>query len=164
MRGEFIDADHDSDAATGTTAQRFAAEDFVQIAIIADLLGAGNRPATGMKRDFAVFQEQSSVDWRKRRAGCNGLYAAGAWSVAAEISREATERLSDTTWDRPRKLRSASRQVAAEIESAAASNDFLRIKELTASWCQLDRETKQDDEANKKRDTLFGISLPNSGD
>ncbi len=33
------------------------------------------------------------------------LTSAGAWSVAAEIANDSTNRITDTTWDRPRKLR-----------------------------------------------------------
>jgi hypothetical protein len=40
------------------------------------------------------------------------LTSAGAWSVAGEIARDSTNRLTDTRWDRPRKLRSQARETA----------------------------------------------------
>jgi hypothetical protein len=93
------------------------------------------------------------------------LSAAGLWAAAADVARDATERLTDSTWDRPRKLRSALRQVAAEIEAAAAASDVDRVLELTRNWRALEREVKEDDERNKeKRGPIFGLRLPHSGE
>ena len=93
------------------------------------------------------------------------LTAAGCWLPAVEIARDSSDRLSDTKWDRPRKLRSAIRQAAAEIEAAAAACDLKQISQLTARWLELDHEIEQNDEAHRKRrDPLFGLPLPNSGE
>jgi len=91
------------------------------------------------------------------------LGVAGAWPAAAEIARQATERLSDDTWDRPRKLRSAVRQVAAEIEAAAASSDPALVAELAKRWRELKQKAEKDDEENKeKRSPLPGLRMPGS--
>jgi hypothetical protein len=88
------------------------------------------------------------------------LTSAGAWSVAADIARDSTNRLTDTTWDRPRKLRSRARETAAALEQAAAASDPERVVELAEAWRKIEEEMKKDDEANKKnRDPLLGISL-----
>jgi hypothetical protein len=93
------------------------------------------------------------------------LTAAGLWSAAVDVARDSTERLTDSTWDHPRKLRSGLRQVAAEIEAAAASSDVDRVLELTRQWRDLEREVKEDDERNKKkRSPIFGVQLPDSGE
>jgi hypothetical protein len=88
------------------------------------------------------------------------LTSAGAWSVAADIARDSTNRLTDTTWDRPRKLRSRARETAAALEQAAAASDPKRVIELAETWRKIEEEMKKDDEANKKkRDPLLGLSL-----
>jgi hypothetical protein len=80
------------------------------------------------------------------------LTAAGAWSSAADVARDVTQRLTDTKWDRPLKLRSRSRQLAAEIEAAAASGEVSRMDKLSAEWLGLDREIgKNDAESEKER-------------
>jgi hypothetical protein len=89
------------------------------------------------------------------------LSAAGCWKTAAEIAGDSTDRLSDTLWDRPKRLRCASFQVAAEIETAAASGDPEKVQLLSHRWLQLDLEIKQNDEAYKgKRDPLLGLPFP----
>lgn len=93
------------------------------------------------------------------------LTAAGVWSAAVDIARDSTDRISDSTWDRPRKLRSAARQVAAEVEAAAAVSDVDGVLRLTRRWRELERESKEDDEKNKeRRSPLFGLQLPDPGD
>jgi hypothetical protein len=93
------------------------------------------------------------------------LTSAGAWPVAAAVAREATQRLSDDTWDRPRKLRSALRQVAGEIEAAAGSGDAALVVELAKRWGTLKQEAERDDEENKaKRSPLLGLRTPDSSD
>jgi hypothetical protein len=88
------------------------------------------------------------------------LTSAGAWSVAVEIAHDSTNRLADTTWDRPRKLRSRARETAAALEQAAAAQDPERVIQLAETWRKIQEEVKKDDEANKKkRDPLLGLSL-----
>jgi hypothetical protein len=91
------------------------------------------------------------------------LTAAGAWGVAVDIARDATGRLSDNLWDRPRKLQNESRQVAAELEAAAARADLENIRELMLRWRVIEEKMREDDEEHKKkRDTLFGIPFPDT--
>ncbi|HMD99284.1 MAG TPA: hypothetical protein VKM93_18410 [Terriglobia bacterium] len=93
------------------------------------------------------------------------LTAADAWSVAVDIARDSTDRLSDNTWDRPRKLRSAARQVAAEVEAAAALSDVDGVLRLAKRWREVERESEEDHEKNKKRRSpLFGLQLPDPSD
>ena len=88
------------------------------------------------------------------------LTSAGAWSVAAEIARDSTNRLTESTWDRPRKLRSRGRETATALEQAAAASDPERVIQLAETWRNIEEEMKKDDEANKKkRDPLLGLSL-----
>lgn len=88
------------------------------------------------------------------------LTSAGAWSVAAEIARNSTSRLTDSTWDRPGKLRSRARETATALEQAAAASDPERVIQLAETWRNIEEEMKKDDEANKKkRDPLLGLSL-----
>jgi hypothetical protein len=91
------------------------------------------------------------------------LTSAGAWPAAVAVAREATERLSDDTWDRPQKLRGALRQVAAEIEAAADSGDTALVVELAKRWRELKQAAEKDYEENReKRDPLLGVRLPGS--
>jgi hypothetical protein len=93
------------------------------------------------------------------------LSSSGAWRAAVAVARDATEQLSDDTWDRPRKLRSALRQVAAEIEAAADSGDAALVLELAKRWRELKQEAERDDEENKaKRSPLLGLQTPDSSD
>jgi hypothetical protein len=93
------------------------------------------------------------------------LTEAGAWDAAVEISRDATALLSDTTWDRPRKLRSSARQLAAEIEAAAASRNTEHMAELSRRWTEIANQIRQDDEAHEnRRNPLFGLPLSNPGE
>ena len=88
------------------------------------------------------------------------LTSAGAWSVAGEIARDSTNRLTDTTWDRHRKLRSQARETATVLEQAAATSDADRVIQLAETWRKIEEEMKKDDEANKtRRDPLLGLSL-----
>jgi len=73
------------------------------------------------------------------------LTAAGAWPAAADVACDATQRLSDTRWDRPLKLRSRSRQLAVEIERAAASADSATMDNLARQWLALEKDVAQDD-------------------
>jgi len=91
------------------------------------------------------------------------LTAVGAWAEAADVARDATERLSDDAWDRPRKLRSTARQVAAELELAAASSDTARVAELAARWRESKQEAERDNEENReKRSPILGLRIPHS--
>lgn len=93
------------------------------------------------------------------------LTAAGAWGVAADIARGRTSRLSDTLWDRSRKLLSEARQVAAELEDASARGDVESMRELALRWKKIEVEMRKDNEEHKKnRDPLFGISLPDQSE
>lgn len=88
------------------------------------------------------------------------LTAAGAWSVAAEIASDSTNRLTDTTWDRPRKLRSRARETAVALEQAAAAFSPDQVIQLAKIWRDIEEEMKKDDEANKtKRDPLRGLPI-----
>jgi hypothetical protein len=73
------------------------------------------------------------------------LTAASVWSVAAQVARDATQRLTDTRWDRPLKLRSRSRQLATEIEAAAASGEANVMDDLSREWLALDQEIREND-------------------
>jgi hypothetical protein len=93
------------------------------------------------------------------------LSLSGAWPAAVAVARDATERLSNDTWDRPRKLRSELRQVAAEIEAGADSGDAALVLELAKRWRELKQEVERDDEENKaKRNPLLGLQTPDSSD
>lgn len=90
------------------------------------------------------------------------LTRCGAWSVAADIARDATAQFSDSAWDRPRKLRSESREIAAGLESAALASNPDLVIQLTRRWRVLEQEIAKDHEENKKkRDPFFGLSLEN---
>lgn len=93
------------------------------------------------------------------------LTTASAWSAAVEVAREATNQLEDTRWDRPRKLRARARQVAAELELAAATGQTAQVLACTAQWLELQQEIKKDDEENKEaRSPLRGLRLPSSSE
>jgi hypothetical protein len=88
------------------------------------------------------------------------LTSAGAWSAAGEIASDSTNRLTNTTWDRPRKLRSQARETATALEHAAAASNPEQVIQLAESWRKIEEEMKKDDEANKtRRDPLHGLSL-----
>jgi hypothetical protein len=88
------------------------------------------------------------------------LTSAGAWSEAVETAHDSTSRLTDSTWDRPRKLRSEARETATRLEHAAAASDPERVIQLAERWRKIADEIKRDDEANKtKRSPLLGLSL-----
>jgi hypothetical protein len=90
------------------------------------------------------------------------LTRCGAWSVASDIARDATARFSDSTWDRPTKLRSEAREIAAALEAAASASDVEQVVELGNRWRAVDKEITTDDEQNKKRrDPFLGLSLEN---
>jgi hypothetical protein len=93
------------------------------------------------------------------------LTRCGAWTVAADITRDATAPLSDTAWDRPKKMRSEVREIAAAIEAAAAASNVDEVVRLTTRWRGVEEEIRKDDEQNKKkRDPFLGLSLENPGE
>jgi hypothetical protein len=93
------------------------------------------------------------------------LTAARAWSVAVDIARDSTDRLTDSDWDRPRKLRSEARQIAAALECAAADSNSERVIELTRLWRSVEEQISKDDaEHKKRRDPLFDLRLPDRGE
>lgn len=93
------------------------------------------------------------------------LTAAGAWNAAIDVARDATQRLSDTAWDKPRKLLSTARQIATELEGAAAASEVEKVLELTNRWKMVQGEIEKDNEENRKRrDPLFGLRLTNPGE
>ena len=69
-------------------------------------------------------------------------------------------RFGDTTWDRPRKLRSEAREIATSIECAAAKSNAESVIDSTGHWRSLEEEIKKDDAENKNGAIL--ISAYNS--
>jgi hypothetical protein len=93
------------------------------------------------------------------------LTKAGAWSTAVEIARQATDRLGDTAWDRPRKLRAKATQVATELERATAMGQTEEILSCCTRWREVGEQIKRDDEENKDaRNPLRGLRLPGSSE
>jgi hypothetical protein len=93
------------------------------------------------------------------------LTAAGAWSVAMDIARDSTDRLTDSAWDRPRKLRSEARQIATALEGAAAESNAESVIELTRGWRSVEEQISKDNaEHKKRRDPLFDLRLPDRGE
>ena len=100
-------------------------------------------PATEIASEAANLR-QAAADWTREEDMTDEvldiLCGAGLWSAAADVARDATEGLTDTRWDRPSKLRSRSRQLAAEIEEAAARGDAGAIDRLSREWLMLEGE------------------------
>jgi len=93
------------------------------------------------------------------------LTRAGSWSVAKDIATDATSRLSTSRWDRAAKLRSQSRQIAAELENAAAESESSVVVGLTRRWREVERDRERDHEENKKkRDPLLGLPVEDPGE
>lgn len=89
------------------------------------------------------------------------LTTAGLWSVAVDIARQSVEQLEDTRWERPRKLRAQARQVAAELELAAASGQATQVLACCARWRELRQEIQRDWEENEEsRSPIRGLRLP----
>ena len=79
------------------------------------------------------------------------LTAAGLWDIAVDIARDATALLSDTTWDRPRKLRSVACELAVGMEAAVASSDRKRAVDSRVVGRRWRSRIRQDDETYKKK-------------
>jgi hypothetical protein len=93
------------------------------------------------------------------------LTAASAWSAAIDIAQDSTNQLTDSAWDRPRKLRSEARQVATALEGAAAESNAERVIELTRRWRSVEEQISKDDaEHKKRRDPLFDLRLSDRGE
>ena len=91
------------------------------------------------------------------------LTRARAWSATVQIARQAVDRLEDTQWDRPRKLRAKASQAAAELEFAAATGKTAEVIAWATRWQELKQEIDKDDEENREaRSPLRGLRLPNS--
>ena len=93
------------------------------------------------------------------------LTKAGAWSTAVEIAGQATDRLGNTAWDRPRKLRAKATQVATELECATAMGQTEEVLLCCTRWREVAEEIRKDDEENKDaRNPLRGLRLPGSSE
>ena len=86
------------------------------------------------------------------------LTAAGAWATAVEVASVDTSRYEDTLWDRPRKLRSIARQIAAELECAVWNRNAKEVLTCVQRWKNIVDEIEKDDEENKEaRNPVRGI-------
>ena len=100
-------------------------------------------PATEIALEAANLR-QAEADWTREEDMTDEvldlLCGIGLWSAAVDVARDATERLTDTRWDRPSKIKSRLRQLAAEIEEAVARGDAGAIERLSREWLLLERE------------------------
>jgi len=93
------------------------------------------------------------------------LSIARAWKATAEVAKEAVSRLKDTQWDRPRKLRATSWQLASELELAAAEGNIEAViscaEELQKAIQELEKDEK---EHSTVRSPIFGFKVQGESD
>jgi hypothetical protein len=112
-----------------------------------------------------AIQEAAAACIRRRISLADNFLAilttAGLWSAAVAIARQAAEQREDTRWARPQKLRAQARQVAAELELAAASGQTTQVLACCARWRELQQEIQRDWEENEEsRSPSRGLRFP----